>query len=102
MFCTECGAKMDTKDTRPRVDGTIRRRHICPSCGKRMSTLEAPLSMVVMRASHKTKLVERLVHHLGYRSDLTGKTYNTKQEALDATMMELNNILTQEKEEDND
>jgi hypothetical protein len=67
-----------------------------------MSTLEAPLSTVVMRASHKTKLVERLVHHLGYKSDLTGETYNTKQEALDATLNELNNILTQEKEEDND
>lgn len=96
MFCNECGAKMDTKDTRPRADGTIRRRHICEVCGKRMTTLEAPVSMVVMRASHKTKLVERLVHHLGYKSDLTGETYNTKQEALDATMMELNNILTQE------
>ena len=99
MFCPECGDKMDTKDTRPRADGTIRRRHKCESCGKRMSTLEAPISMVVMRSSHKAKLVERLVHHLGYKSDLTGETYKTKQEALDATMNELNNILTQEDEE---
>ena len=100
MICPNCGSKMDTKDTRPRADGTIRRRHICEVCGKRMTTLEAPVSMVVMRKSYKNMIVERLVHYLGYKSDLTGETYNTKQEALDATMNELNNILTQEDEND--
>ena len=102
MICPKCGSKMDTKDTRPRADGKIRRRHVCPACGKRMSTLEAPIATISIKESHKKRLVERLVHHMGYKSDLTGETYRTKQEALDATMYELNNILTQDKEDDND
>ena len=100
MICPKCGSKMDTKDTRPRADGKIRRRHVCPACGKRMSTLEAPIATISIKESHKKFLAERLIHYLGYKSDLTGETYRTKQEALDATMNELNNILTQE--DDND
>lgn len=96
MICPNCGSKMYTIDSRLRDDGTMRRRRECAICGERMSTLEAPASRVIMMAAHKERLVERLVHRLGYKSDLTGEIYNTKQEALDATMNELNNILTQE------
>lgn len=96
MICPDCGSKMHTTETRLRADGTMRRRRVCAVCGERMSTLEAPTSKVIVRSSYKTRIVERLVHHLGYKSDLTGETYKTKKEALDATVMELNNILTQE------
>lgn len=100
MICPNCGSKMYAIDSRIRYDGTLRRRRECAVCGERISTLEAPTSNILMRASHKDRLAERLVHHLGYKSDLTGETYNTKQEALDATLNELNNILAQEEEND--
>lgn len=96
MICPKCGSRMDTRDTRIKPNGTVDRRRVCRSCGNRFHTLEHEVESVIIKSTYKTRLAERLVHRLGYKSDLTGKTYNTKQEALDATMMELNNILTQE------
>lgn len=39
MKCPQCGGKTTTKQTRCAGDA-VRRRHHCPDCGRRFSTIE--------------------------------------------------------------
>ena len=65
MVCTECGADMRAKDSRPGAYNSVRRRRVCP-CGHRCTTYEievpAEYAVIVRRTSHglKIKRVTRL------------------------------------------
>jgi len=38
--CPRCSGSTDVKDSRPRLDGGIRRRRVCADCGNRFTTFE--------------------------------------------------------------
>jgi transcriptional regulator NrdR family protein len=40
-----CGDRLGVLDVRERSDGTVRRRHFCPKCGARYSTVEIPFDL---------------------------------------------------------
>jgi transcriptional regulator NrdR family protein len=42
IYCSKCSATSDVADSRPTLDGLIRRRRQCTQCNRRWTTLEVP------------------------------------------------------------
>ena len=49
MLCPTCGDKLETRDTRRRADGTVKRRKVC-ACGFRGTTVELFASTRVLES----------------------------------------------------
>lgn len=60
MKCPTCGARAEVVDSRPRPDGTIRRRRACTSCDERFTTLERTRVNDAMLASQLARLALNL------------------------------------------
>lgn len=65
VHCDQCGARGDTIDSRPRGDGSYRRRRGCPACGHRWSTVEIRIpsrvsAVAVMPAAKVAALKQQL------------------------------------------
>lgn len=64
--CPRCkvGGTM-VKDSRPRADGTVRRRRNCPACGHVFTTMEVPLedsgSLAMLKDRAKRSLLQAAI-----------------------------------------
>ena len=63
MKCPKCGGKMSVVDTRPSIDGSVRRRRKCGSCLKMVTSYE--ISDVMMaRYTKRANAQDRLINHI--------------------------------------
>ena len=61
MRCLSCGSETKVIDSRP-VDGTIRRRRMCPDCKKRFTTFEKyerPSTLMVVKKDGRREPFDR-------------------------------------------
>lgn len=111
MDCPDCGATCSCIDTRKRPDNTTRRRWECKACGRRYSSVECMAVNTTTpyercRSSRALKadldmspVADKLVYFAGWRSRLTDGRYISKQDAMEATISELEKLFSVSTEE---
>lgn len=92
MKCPECNTDMGVIDSRKRKDNRTIRRYGCPKCSCRFTSTE--LLEGSQNYSYKSglfflkvtrALASKYVKHNGWTSKLTGKTYDTRADAVEDT-----------------
>lgn len=58
--CPFCASRTNVTNSRP-VDGSIRRRRMCPTCGFRLSTVETPVGDLDDATAFKRHILPRLL-----------------------------------------
>lgn len=111
MDCPDCDGVGSCIDTRKRIDNTTRRRWECRKCGKRYSSVECMavehttpyercISGRVLTADlDMTPVASKLVYFAGWKSRMTDGVYITRQDALEATISELEKLFSVTKKE---
>lgn len=90
MKCNKCQIDMGVVDSRKYKDNRTYRRYNCPKCGQRITTTELPVNEDSSYWSNSyvritREFAEKFIQDNGWFSRITGKTYATKAEALEAT-----------------
>lgn len=112
MNCPKCDAKLNVIDSRAFSNNTTKRRHECPDCGERFTTIEKIMSKEevnsVAKADVKStkpsvdvdKIFETIAKNAivqnGYMSAITGGIYETEEHALKDTIAELKRLCSQQ------
>lgn len=106
MNCPDCDGVGSCIDTRKRPDNTTRRRWECKACGRRYSSVECMALDTTTpyercRSSRFLKadldlspVADKLVYFAGWKSRLTDDRYISKQDALEATISELEKLFS--------